>query len=100
VPASFQEILLAFEFVVSAGQHQTLAEYAFAIPPCLLDGSTWRGKICKKGRASMEDTAARRAAEALLAEHKANLRFKPLGPPQAPASNRTFRSRACRAPPR
>jgi 2-keto-4-pentenoate hydratase len=34
----------------------------------------------------MEDIAARRAAEALLAEHKANLRFKPLGPPQAPAT--------------
>jgi len=34
----------------------------------------------------MDDIAARRAAEALLAEHKANLRFKPLGPPQAPAT--------------
>jgi 2-keto-4-pentenoate hydratase len=34
----------------------------------------------------MEDIAARRAAEALLAEHKANLRFKPLGPPEAPAT--------------
>jgi 2-keto-4-pentenoate hydratase len=34
----------------------------------------------------MEDIAARRAAEALLAEHKANVRFKPLGPPNAPAT--------------
>jgi 2-keto-4-pentenoate hydratase len=34
----------------------------------------------------MEDIAARRAAEALLAEHKANIRFKPLGPPNAPAT--------------
>ena len=34
----------------------------------------------------MEDIAARRAAEALLAEHKANLRFKPLGPLAAPAT--------------
>jgi 2-keto-4-pentenoate hydratase len=34
----------------------------------------------------MEDIAARRAAEALLAEHKANLQFKRLGPPEAPAT--------------
>jgi 2-keto-4-pentenoate hydratase len=34
----------------------------------------------------MEDIAARRAAESLLADHKANLRFKPLGPPEAPAT--------------
>jgi 2-keto-4-pentenoate hydratase len=34
----------------------------------------------------MEDIAARRAAEALLAEHKANLQFKRLGPPGAPAT--------------
>src|SRR5712672_3409273 len=34
----------------------------------------------------MEDIAARRAAESLLADHKANLRFKPLSPPQAPAT--------------
>src|SRR5262249_32332316 len=34
----------------------------------------------------MEDIAARRAAEALLAEHKANVRFKTIGPPDAPAS--------------
>jgi 2-keto-4-pentenoate hydratase len=34
----------------------------------------------------MEDITARRAAEALLAEHKANLRFKPLSPPQVPAT--------------
>jgi 2-keto-4-pentenoate hydratase len=32
----------------------------------------------------MEDIAVRRAAEALLAEHKANVRFKPLGPPDGP----------------
>jgi 2-keto-4-pentenoate hydratase len=34
----------------------------------------------------MEDIAARRAAESLLAEHKANVRFKPLGPPDRPAA--------------
>ena len=34
----------------------------------------------------MEDIAARRAAELLLAEHKANARFKPLAPPDGPAS--------------
>jgi 2-keto-4-pentenoate hydratase len=34
----------------------------------------------------MEDIAAQRAAEALLAEHKANLQFKRLGPPGAPAT--------------
>src|SRR6202051_4600844 len=34
----------------------------------------------------MEDTAARRAAESLLAEHKANQRFKSPGPPAAPAT--------------
>jgi 2-keto-4-pentenoate hydratase len=34
----------------------------------------------------MEDVAAHRAAEQLLAEHKANVQFKPLGPPVAPAT--------------
>jgi 2-keto-4-pentenoate hydratase len=34
----------------------------------------------------MEDIAAERAAEWLLAEHKANHRFKTLGPPGAPAA--------------
>jgi 2-keto-4-pentenoate hydratase len=34
----------------------------------------------------MEEIAARRAAESLLAEHKANARFKPLGPPDSPAT--------------
>jgi 2-keto-4-pentenoate hydratase len=34
----------------------------------------------------MEDIAARRAAESLLAEHRANLRFKTLGPPDGPAT--------------
>jgi len=34
----------------------------------------------------MEDIAARRAAASLLAEHQANLTFKPLGPPDAPAT--------------
>jgi 2-keto-4-pentenoate hydratase len=34
----------------------------------------------------MEDIAAARAAESLLAAHKANRRFEPLGPPAAPAS--------------
>jgi 2-keto-4-pentenoate hydratase len=34
----------------------------------------------------MEDSAARRAAEALLAEHDANLRFRTLGPLSGPAT--------------
>src|ERR1700738_688362 len=34
----------------------------------------------------MEDAAARRAAELLLAQHKADLTFKPLGPPDGPAT--------------
>ena len=34
----------------------------------------------------MEDIAARRAAEALLAEHQANARFRTLGPPDSPAT--------------
>ena len=34
----------------------------------------------------MEDIAARRAAEALLAEHKDKVPFKPLGPPDGPAT--------------
>jgi 2-keto-4-pentenoate hydratase len=34
----------------------------------------------------MEAIAARRAAEALLAEHRANMRFKTLGPPDGPAT--------------
>ena len=34
----------------------------------------------------MEDIAARRAAEKLLAQHKASERFKTLGPPEAPAT--------------
>jgi 2-keto-4-pentenoate hydratase len=34
----------------------------------------------------MEDIAARRAAEKLLAEHKANVKFKPLDPPDGPAT--------------
>jgi 2-keto-4-pentenoate hydratase len=34
----------------------------------------------------MEDSAARRAAELLLAQHGANMRFETLGPPNGPAS--------------
>jgi 2-keto-4-pentenoate hydratase len=34
----------------------------------------------------MEEIAAQRAAEQLLAEHKANVQFKPFGPPVAPAT--------------
>src|ERR1700730_5121566 len=56
------------------------------IAPPSFDGSPWRVKICKKGRGTMDDIAARRAAEALLAEHKANLTFKSLGPPDGPAT--------------
>jgi 2-keto-4-pentenoate hydratase len=41
-------------------------------------------RIYKKGRDLMEDIAARRAAETLLAAHKANSTFKPLGPPDRP----------------
>ena len=33
----------------------------------------------------MEDIAARRAADLLLAEHKSNAKFRPLGPPNKPA---------------
>jgi 2-keto-4-pentenoate hydratase len=40
----------------------------------------------RKGRKPMDDTAARRAAEALLAAHKANETFKRLGPPDRPAT--------------
>lgn len=34
----------------------------------------------------MEDIAARRTAETLLAEHQANTRFRTLGPPDGPAT--------------
>jgi 2-keto-4-pentenoate hydratase len=34
----------------------------------------------------MEDIVARRAAETLLAEHRANVRFKPFGPPDGPVT--------------
>jgi 2-keto-4-pentenoate hydratase len=34
----------------------------------------------------MENIAAQRAADKLLAAHQANLRFEPLGPPEAPAT--------------
>jgi 2-keto-4-pentenoate hydratase len=34
----------------------------------------------------MEDVAAQRAAEQLLAEHRDNVQFKPLGPPVTPAT--------------
>src|SRR3984893_9953989 len=34
----------------------------------------------------MDDIAARRAADLLLAEHKANTKFKPLGAPNKPAT--------------
>src|SRR3954468_15595343 len=34
----------------------------------------------------MDEITARRAAEALLAEHQANTRFRPLGPPDGPAN--------------
>src|SRR5438105_2283143 len=34
----------------------------------------------------MDDTAARRAAETLLAEHQANTRFRTLAPPGGPAN--------------
>jgi 2-keto-4-pentenoate hydratase len=40
----------------------------------------------QKWREPMEDIAGRRAAELLIAEHKANIRFKPLGPPDGPAT--------------
>src|SRR6266568_7236724 len=34
----------------------------------------------------MEDAAARRAAQSLLAAHKANVQFKSIGPPDKPAT--------------
>src|SRR6202158_5236491 len=40
----------------------------------------------EKRRGSMEDIAARRAAESLLAEHKDHVPFKQLGPPNGPAT--------------
>jgi 2-keto-4-pentenoate hydratase len=43
-------------------------------------------RIYKKGRDLMEDIAARRAAETLLREHKANSTFKPLAAPDRPAA--------------
>ena len=43
-------------------------------------------KICAKREKNMDDTAAQRAAEWLLAEHQAGHRFTTLGPPAAPAS--------------
>jgi 2-keto-4-pentenoate hydratase len=52
----------------------------------LFDRNRRHVKIGGKRRRSMEDIAARRAAEALLAEHKANVRFKTLAAPQAPAT--------------
>jgi 2-keto-4-pentenoate hydratase len=42
--------------------------------------------MTKTGRSLMEDIAAQRAAALLLAEHRANRRFKPLGPPAAPVT--------------
>ena len=50
----------------------------------LFDGSPWRAKLSWKGRGSMEDIAARRAAEKLLAQHRDNVAFKRLGPPDGP----------------
>ena len=38
----------------------------------------------------MEDIAARRAAEALLAEHNANTHFRTLVPPEGPAKTTTI----------
>jgi 2-keto-4-pentenoate hydratase len=43
-------------------------------------------RIYKKGRDLMDDIAARRAAEKLLADHKANATFNPLGAPDRPAA--------------
>jgi 2-keto-4-pentenoate hydratase len=50
------------------------------------DRGPWRGKIWQRGRGCMEDIVAQRAAERLLTEHKANVRFKPFGPPDGPAT--------------
>jgi 2-keto-4-pentenoate hydratase len=63
--------------VRECNQHIALTRTLILINP-------WRAR--KNRRGFMEDIAARRAAEALLAEHKARERFKPLGPPQAPAA--------------
>src|SRR6202790_2239515 len=45
-----------------------------------------RAKLCKNRERAMEDIAARRAADTLLAQHKANIKFKPLGAPDRPAT--------------
>src|SRR5450432_2868740 len=52
----------------------------------LFDPSLRHVKVRGKGRASMEDIAAARAAETLLAAHKANVQFNRLAPPAAPAA--------------
>src|ERR1700747_523256 len=45
-----------------------------------------RTRISRRKGGFMEDTAATRAAQALLAEHKARALFAPCGPPEAPAT--------------
>jgi 2-keto-4-pentenoate hydratase len=42
--------------------------------------------ISKTGEEAMEQTAARRAAEMLLAEHERGVTFNPLGPPDGPVA--------------
>jgi 2-keto-4-pentenoate hydratase len=44
------------------------------------DGRGRQAIIAQKWEPMMEETAARRAAETLLAEHKAGIKFKPFGP--------------------
>src|SRR5438552_13249375 len=53
---------------------------------CALTVGPKARRMAKKGRGLMEDIAAQRAAEALLAEHQANARFRTLGPPDGPAT--------------
>src|SRR5689334_7487551 len=51
-----------------------------------LDCSAKTPPNVQKRRGSMEETAARRAAETLVAEHNANTRFRTLAPPEGPAT--------------
>jgi 2-keto-4-pentenoate hydratase len=62
------------------------SEGTVRIAPLRLTAADGALRFAENGRASMEDSAARRAAESLLAKHKANVRFGPLGPPDGPTT--------------
>jgi 2-keto-4-pentenoate hydratase len=70
-----------------AGQpvlQKTLASRIFADPRLRPRYDLQRRMELREG--TMEQTAARHAAETLFAEHKAGTQFKPLGPPNGPAA--------------